>query len=234
MARAAAFYAELGVFIDRNLSPAAQSAALAAAAKAKADELIRTGRAQAPFRRFVDGREGAPEESVKPAPSGRIIYEFNTLGAVCTFALSFLVNRSPTASSVPVDQKTGKTGRYRDSFYLGLDGRFVPMKDFNPQKLGAVAQIVIGNTQPYSRKLDVQLAGGKRLRFSVPAGLFEDAAKAIQRRYGALVEVKRVYTMSFPGQYKLRNNAVYKRGARKGMPREGRVQSPAIIITPRR
>ncbi|MBB3264058.1 hypothetical protein FHW79_001673 [Azospirillum sp. OGB3] len=227
MASAAAFRRSLQVFANRTLSPAAQSAHLAQVAKTELAGLVQSGRAPASHRRFVDGREGAPEEAVGPAPSGRIIYRFNHLGAVCTFALSFLVNRSPE-----------RTGRFRKGFYLGIDGKFVPMAQFNPAALTAdVRQVVIGNIEPYSRKVDVQLVGGEPLSFSVPAGLFEDAVQAIKARFGVLVDVKRVYTMSFPGQYILQTEQHHRSGRYQGRSRKraGKpVESPAIIITPRR
>ncbi|PWC69097.1 hypothetical protein TSH7_01235 [Azospirillum sp. TSH7] len=264
MANAAAFRGQLKVFVDRNLSPEAQSAALARAAKGKLADLVRAGRASPNFRRFVDGAEGVVEERVGPAPHGQIVYRFNALGAVVTFALSFLVNRSPARS-----------GTYRRSFYLGIvtggntvgvagaerfrsgsdggmrdakgrftasgrdlaGGKFVKMQDFNPDALTPnVTEIVIGNTQPYSRKVDVQLEGNRKLSFSVPAGLFDDAVSAIKSRFGTLVDVKRVYTMTFPGQYRLKQEQYHQSGRRKGRGR-GRagklVESPAIVITSR-
>ena len=211
MGNAVAFNGQLKVFIDRNLSPQAQSAALARAAKSKLNELIGSGRASRDFRRYVDGREGVAEEAVGPAPSGQIVYRFNALAAVATFALSFLVSRSPRQS-----------GRFRQGFYLGVDGKFVPMQQFNPKAVTAdVREIVIGNREPYSRKVDVQLIGTQPIHFSVPAGLFDDGVAAIKRQFGPIVDVKRVYTMQFPGQYVLR------RGRRAGKP----VHSPALVIT---
>lgn len=226
MGNAAAFRGQLKVFVDKSLSPQAQSAALAKAAKDKLADLVKSGRASPNFRRFVDGAEGVVEERVGPAPHGQIVYRFNTLGAVATFALSFLVNRSPA-----------RTGQFRKGFYLGIDGKFVPMAQFNPDALTAnVKEIVIGNVEPYSRKVDVQLAGNRKLSFSVPAGLFDDAVSAIKSRFGTLVDVKRVYTMRFPGQYILKQEQYHQSGKRAGRARKraGKpVESPAIIITPR-
>ena len=210
MSSVAQFRRSVDVFVRRSLSPQAQAKMLADTAKKGVADLIATGRASPDYRRYVDGREGVPEESVKP--DGVIVYRFNQLGAITTFALSFLVNRSPIRS-----------GDYRKSFYIGVNGKFIPMAQFNPNAVPPDAEIVIGNTQPYSRKVDVQLVGTRKLSFSVPAGLFDDAAQAVRRRYGALVDAKRVYTMRHPHQYTL------KRGRRAGKP----VESPAIIIKPR-
>ncbi|MBP2229668.1 hypothetical protein J2847_002967 [Azospirillum agricola] len=251
MAKAKAFNERLRVFADRTLSPAAQSRRLAEIAIAERDRLIASGRASRRYRRWVDGVEGAPETAVRPADGGRIVYRFSVLGAVCTFALSFLISRSPPRSSAPLNPATGKTAHYRDGFYFGIKdsasphsgrgdsgGRFVPAAQFNPAALSpSVTEIIIGNTQPYSRKVDVQLVGGASLSFQVPAGLFDDAVRAIRSRWGDVVEVKRVYTMDFPGQYRLKSRQVWTTGKHKGLSRgrEGtRVESPALIIRPRR
>lgn len=244
MAKAKAFNERLRVFVDRTLSPAAQSRRLAEVAKAERDRLIAAGRASPKYRRWVDGVEGAPEESVRAADGGRIVYRFSVLPAVCAFALSFLINRSPARSSAPLNPATGKTAHYRDSFYFGVKtregegGKFVPAASFNPRALTPnVTEIIIGNSLPYSRKVDVQLIGHESLSFSVPPGLFDDAVKAIRARWGDVVEVKRVYTMDFPNQYRLRSRQVWTAGKHKGKSRgrEGtRVESPALIIRPRR
>ncbi len=246
MAKAAAFNERLKVFIDRTLSPEAQSRRLAEVAKAEKDRLIAAGRASRRYRRWVDGVEGAPEEAVKAADGGRIVYRFSVMGAVCTFALSFLINRSPPRSSAPLNPATGKTAHYRDGFYFGIKdsaaaqagGRFVPAAQFNPAALSpSITEIIIGNTLPYSRKIDVQLVGSEALSFSVPPDLFYDAVKAIGARFGSIVEVKSVYTMDFPGQYRLKRRQFYTAGKHQGLSRgrEGtRVESPAIIIKPLR
>lgn len=203
----AAFRRSVEVFFEGEVAPEALARHLAQVAKATAAELITTGRAPPRYTRYVDGREGAPEETVRP--DGVILYRFDYMAEVVAFALAFLRARAPVW-----------TGRYRESFYLGLDGRFVPAARFDAERMGTVSEVVIGNTMPYSRKVDVQLVGTKPLRFSVPPGLFSDAAKAVQRRFGNLVSAKRVYTMRFPDQYTLRT------GRKAGKP----VESPALVI----
>ncbi|CAO3445722.1 hypothetical protein [Azospirillum argentinense] len=232
MAGAQAFRRSLHLFVDRTLSPEAQSRRLAQRARQERDALIADGRASPSYRWWVDGREGVPEELVQPANGGRIVYRFNSLGAVTAFALAFLIERSPPRSSAPINPRTGKTAHYRDGFYVGVGGKFIPAATFNPSAVPPGAEIVIGNTQPYSRKVDVQLVGMEPLMFTVPAGLFDDAAKAVNAQYGDFVKAKRVYSMSFPGQYQLRQEQFRKGRSRK---REGKpVESPALIITSRR
>ncbi|PWC89841.1 hypothetical protein TSH100_04175 [Azospirillum sp. TSH100] len=236
MAKAAVFAHRLDLFIDRTLSPEAQSRRLAEAARTAAGKLIADGRASSSYRRFVDGREGADEDSVAPAPVGKIVYRFNHMGAVATFALSFLKNRSPAASGLPARPKNGKHGAYRDSFWIGVNGRAMPAAAFDADLVPPGAELVVYNINAYSRKVDVQLVGGKSLSYSVPPGIFDDAVKAIRSRYGVLVDVQRVYSMRFSGQYILQQEQRHRTGRYAGRSRNRRgkpVESPALIIKPR-
>jgi hypothetical protein len=203
------FRRQVSVFIDQTLSPEAQSARLATIARDGRDELIRTRRAPPAYRTFVDGREGAPESAVKP--QGTILYRFDQLGQAAVFALAFLRARSPVRS-----------GTYRDSFWLAVDGRPFSMKTFDPQKVGAATEIIIYNPQPYSRRVQVQFDGGQRLRFSVPPDLFGDALVATRRRFPTL-KVSQLNRIRAPGLYVLKN------GRRAGKV----VDSPALVIAER-
>lgn len=206
MGKAATFRQQVRLFADRTLSPAARSALLAAEAKRRLADLIESGRASPGYRRFVDGVEGAREEQAQRV----IVYEFSRTGEAAEYALGFLRGRSPSES-----------GRFRDSFVASVDGsRPIAAASFDPAKVPPGAEVAILNTRPYGRKIDVQVAGGRRLRFSVPEGLYEDAARAVRRRFGNAVSARRVYTLRFPGQYTLRG------GKRAGT----RVETPALII----
>ncbi|MBY0335058.1 MAG: hypothetical protein K2X11_00485 [Acetobacteraceae bacterium] len=213
-----AFFRSVDVFVSRDLSDAERARALAEAAEEGTRELIAAGRASPRFTREVDGVEGRPATSVRP--DGVIVDRFSHLAEVIVFALAFLRERSPQ-----------RTGRFRSSFFLGIstqrgtDGRFVPAERFNPAALGPeVEELIISNEEPYARKVDVQLVGGRRLRFSVPAGLYEDAARQVKRRFGNFVDCYRRYTVRFPGQYVLRE------GQKAGKP----VESRALVISLRR
>jgi len=197
-------------FAAETLSPAARSAMLAEHARQALANVQASGRAGLVYRRIVDGVADAPEEAVRGDGSGRILYRFSYQAEAAAWALAFLKARSPA-----------RTGAFRDSFYFGVDGRFVPAGSFNPGSVPLDAEITIGNTEPYSRRIDVQMDGAQVLRFSVPSGLFDDCVRAVRREFGGLVKARRVYSLSFPGQYVLR------RGARRGQ----RVQSPAIVLT---
>lgn len=223
---AAAFRRSVDVFLTRQMSAQQQSAALAEVARRGVAEIVASGRAPDRYRRYVDGIEGAPEDAVKPA--GVIVYRFDYMADVAAFALEFLRERSPKGAAHDHTP-------FRDSFWLGLGGRFIRAQDFNPATMGTLDEIVIGNTQPYTRKVDVQLAGRTRLRFSVPAGLFDDAARAINGRFGNTVQAKRVYSIKFPGQYTLKS-ASGRSGTQSHLYRRlggSPVESPALVITAR-
>jgi hypothetical protein len=86
-----------------------------------------------------------------------------------------------------------------------------------------IAEVIITNDAPYHRKVDVQLMGAKPIRMKVPPGIMEDGAQAIAAKFGSLVDVKRIYSTPHSGQWERRH------GPRAGK----RVDSPAIVLTPR-
>lgn len=205
------------LFAARTLSPEARSALLARTAREQLAKAL-AGGANRLDETFVDGRPGASEDTVRP--DGVILYRFARSYAdvanAAAFALAFLQARSPI-----------RTGAFRNAFYLGIGGdrqgdggRFVRASSFNPGAVTPdIATITIGNMQPYNRMVDVQQAGTQRIRFSVPADMYSDAAAAVEARFPRL-RASRVYTRSFPGQYLLQ---------RTRRP----VQSPALLITSR-
>ena len=180
-----AFRESVRVFVAEHLTPAARSAKLAEAARRGVAELVASGRAPPKYRTFVDGAEGRDVATVRR----EVLYEFAYLGPAIEFALAFLIARSPA-----------KSGRYRAGFVVAVNGRPIPARQFIPRQVPPGAEILIYNVEPYSRKVDMQLIGSKRLRYSVPDGLFDDAAQAVRRRFGNTVSAKRLYTVKFPGQ----------------------------------
>lgn len=177
----------VSVAVEQGASPQVRSATLAAAARAGVAELIRSGQAAPKYTRFVDGTEGASEDQVRP--DGTIAYRFSYMGEVVQFALDTIRERSPVG-----------TGRYRDSFMVSVNGRPIKAMSVNPEHVPDDAEIFIYNTQPYSRKLDVQVAGGRKLRISVSPGMFDDTARAVNARFGNYIRASRRYTLQFPGQ----------------------------------
>jgi len=181
---------------------------LARFARAGLADYLRTLEDKPGVTRIVNGRIGADEDSViLPGP---IVYSFSWWAQILEYALAFLHARSPS-----------KSGDYRAGFFVLADGREVQPPQFG--RIAAGAEVIIGNDRPYSRKLDVQMSGGRSIRVSVPPGIFADGASAIRAKFVDLVTVKRFYTISYRGQYTL------KTGPKRGKP----VNSPAIVITPK-
>lgn len=209
---------KFAIYIQQNLSPAARSARLAAFARARLDETIKSGRGSPRYTRIVDGMAGRDESQVRGDGAGRIEYLFHHVGPAALRAIEFLRGRSPngTVSNRPNHRK------FRDSFYVGVNGRLILWSNFNPDMVPGDAEIVIVNTAPDNRKVDVQMIGKQSLRYAVLEGLYDDAARMLRREFPALT-AKRVYSMKFSGQY------ILQRGDKAGTP----VQSPALIITTR-
>jgi hypothetical protein len=222
------FRKQFTTYAAANLSAEALSARLAGIARQGVADLIASGQASGSYTTTVDGREGADESTVSPL--GVIVHRWNRIGAAATFALAFLRERSPIPRpSVKPASNKGDATSYRDSFYFGLDGAYVPAPQFTEDAAAGVRELVIGNWQPFNRKVDVQMAGGRKITFSTDPGLFDDAAKAVRRRFPEL-NAKRVYTMKFTGQH--------MRGGTGAAPGKGgrpsrAVESPALIISPR-
>ena len=224
MAKAVAFRQQIKLFTDNTLSPEARSARLARVARAALTDLQSTGRAGPTYRLFVDGQPATTEATVRGDGTGDILYSFSYIADAILFALDFLRARAPVRS-----------GKYAASWYIGVDGRFVPAASFSPDSVPPTAEIVIGNTQPYNRKVDVQRNGTRPLHFSVPPGEYDDCVAALKQRFGNTMTAKRVYDYNFPGKYRLRNHQVRKSGLRAGaiVRRAGDAgQSPAIVINP--
>jgi hypothetical protein len=176
---------------------------------------------------FVDGRQGADENSVRFR--GVIRYEFVRSMEGVAEVLRWLINEGNKVSpkygssfavgvikSVNLTLRSGSTVRT-----AGGGGRLIPAERFNPNSKGipADAGFIIVNTRSWSRKVDVQMIGMKPMVFSIPQFIFERAAVWLRARNPELV-VRRWYTSEFTGQYEL------KTGRRAGLP----VHSPALLI----
>ena len=203
------FRQSIRVFVDANLSPAAQSARLAGAARTAVADLVASGQAGPRYTTYVDGQAGADESRVKPR--GVILYEFSSIGDAAEFAVTFLIARSGPAVS----------GAYRAGFVVAVNGRPIPARMFRKASVPPDAEVLIYNVEPYSRKIDVQLSGGRRLKYRTPPNLFDDAARAVKGRFGNSVAARRLYTIRFAGQ------ATIRRGKAAGRI----VDSPALVLT---
>lgn len=171
------------------------------------DAAIQSGEFSASYNTFVNGREGAVEESLQPG--GAILYRARSIGAAVALALDYLRRNSPERV-VPQRGKHNTAERYRDSFFVGItrgnvDGRAIPAASFDPARVTADAtEAFIYNLQPFSRLVDVQMEGGRRIRFSIDAGLFDRAATYVRRSFPA-IDARRIYNLDFPGKYRPQN-----------------------------
>ncbi len=95
-----------------------------------------------PYRQIVDGREGAPLESVRPG--GVIVFKFSRIGPVVDWIYQALMARSPVRS-----------GRYQHSHKLFVNGvqrdAFVERQVVD---LPPGSEVVLINMQPYARKIE--------------------------------------------------------------------------------
>lgn len=196
-----------------SIAPEAINAELAKFARAELTAAVSSGQASPIFETFVNNRAGANEESVI-AP-GPILYVFSWWPEIIEFALEFLQRRSPVRS-----------GRFRDSWFAMVGETAVTAYEGIP----VGAEVVVTNTQPYARKIEVG-----HMRMSVPHGVVEDGRQAVQRQYGKILEVKKTF-VTLPGGYILKG--VFSKGVRpssrprlrpdvrKGQP----VTYPAIVL----
>jgi len=153
-----------------GISQDAISAELAKLAKAELAQVIASGVASRRYRTFVNGREGAAEESVS-AP-GPIVYDFIWWSVVVIAALAELQRFAPV-----------KSGRYRSSFVV-LANR-VPVADF--ESIPAEAEVVVTNVRPYTRKIQQTV---------VP--LFHRARSGVLRKMGSNLVSCRVEFLDLP------------------------------------
>lgn len=171
------------------------------------DQAIRANEFSAAYDTIVNGREGAPEESLQPG--GAIVYLARSIGPAVALALDYLRRDSPDRV-VPQGSKHDTSTRYRDSFMVGISrgataGRAVPAASFDADQVSADAtEAFIYSPLPFSRQVDVQLIGSRRIRFSIEAGLFDRAAAYIRRSF-PMLDARRVYDLDHPGKYRPEN-----------------------------
>ena len=189
---------------------------LARFARSELADAITNGEASPVYDKFVNGREGAEEETV--VPPGPILYVFSYWQPIIEFALQYLRKRSPV-----------KTGRYQSSHQVMIGSQFIAPDT----QIGADEEVTIVDTQPYSRKIEVG-----HMVMSVPDGVYEDAAKDVRRQYGIAVNVG-VRQIFLPNGYILKGvfRRGYKQFARTKLKKDtqagARMTYPALILTMR-
>lgn len=150
------------------------------------------GAASEQYLRTVNGRRNAPEASVR-AP-GPIVYTFDHVRDAAIYALEFLRVTAPK-----------RTGRFSRSFIVIADGREVP-----PARIPMGARVLIVNTQPYARKIQVGAKG-----FESRRGFFDVARRRTQAQFRGLVKVRTIFVRLSDG-YRLKRSAGRRRDSRAG------------------
>lgn len=196
-----------------GMAPEAINRELAAFAKRALADAIASGEASPIYTQYINGREGAPIDSViAPGPA---LFVFSYWQPIIKFALDYLEKRSPK-----------KSGDYIKS-HVVMVGSQVMRPD---AEFAAGEEISIVATVPYSRKIE---AG--HMRMSVPSGVFQDARKAVQSQFGRVIDV-RFRMVLIPGGYTLKG--VFRRGykpfARKKLKADtqagARLTYPALVM----
>lgn len=170
-----------------------------------------------PYTVTVDGRQGAPLESVDP-DRGTIEVEFELFADLLGWIGETLVERSPKRS-----------GRYRRGWTLFADGVEVATGGSIPP----AEKYVFVNLEPYSRKIEIgKTESGRAFVIQVPNRIAERTAKDARSRFGS--QAKIVYGFeSVQSGGAISRWAGAKRGGRRNRGREWLTRQPAIIVYPK-
>jgi hypothetical protein len=203
MARPQVFERELRV-ASADLGQDAIATLLAKTAREALAAAQGAGEFPSGYTRFVNGREGAQEQTV--VPPGPIVYVASWWPEIISYGLAFAEQRSPVRS-----------GRYKASWFVMVNGsQFIGDLDAVPLD----AEVIITNDQPYSRKIEI---GAERV--AVPPGIVEDTVSALRRRFGNIIAARRRF-INLEGAYHLRGSSGRARR------RQGHaVTYPAAVVT---
>ena len=184
----------VAVTVDETLSPQARSKAVAdfargALRETQADNQRALGR-EPPYDQFVDGRAGAPLESVNP-DRGVIVFEFELINDVLSWILAALVERSPRGPA-------GGAGTYRESHRLFADGREIAPDGDVP----AAEEYSFTNIVVYTRRLEIgRTKSGRDFLVSVPNRIYERTARDASARFGNVAKIGFTYRGLVSGGY---------------------------------
>lgn len=120
--------------------------------------------------RHVDGVQGALEETVRSG--GVIVYDYPRFDLVADFALETLKSLSPVSK-----------GDYIQAHQLYLDGE--PVSNLSTWRAGA--QVLITNTVPYSRKIEI---GAMKMRVPGTDHVYQQASVLVRRKYGDIIGIR--------------------------------------------
>jgi hypothetical protein len=165
----------------------------------------------------VDGREGAPLESVKP-DGGTIIVEFELISEVLRAIAEKLIARSPRQSGDYIrGHEVFAGGRQFDfGILLGSSSESIPKADvyFFVNAVPYAARIEIGTTK-----------SGRRFVMQVPNRIYERVAKDVRGEFRREADIQFSY-QTYVGAYVRRSGRSRSRRRKAG----SSIQSPAIIV----
>lgn len=170
---------ELKILVDKALSPEIRQSLIARVARegiAEGDAVNRAALgASPPHTETVDGRQGAPLESVNP-DNGIIVARWEFLNEVVAWVNEELRRVSPVRS-----------GRYRDSHVLLADG-----VEVEPPATGIVAkEWGFVSTVPYARKIEPGIPPGRAaLSKQALKGVYLAVAADARQRFGNIAIIR--------------------------------------------
>jgi hypothetical protein len=170
------------ITVDEMLSPEARQEAVAGFAREQLEETLEGNRLvlgrPTPYQQFVDGRQGAPLNSVNP-DRGTIIFEFELFVEVLNWIYNTLVARSPKY-----------TGAYKAGHRLFADGREVPVDGDIPK----AEEYSFSNLVPYSRRLEIgKTQSGRDFLVSVPNRIYDRVSFDAARRFSNIAKIGFTY-----------------------------------------
>ncbi len=139
--------------------------------------------ADTPYETFVDGRQDAPLNSVKP--DGKIIFQFELHNEIFAWIDGQLRKHSPVGPG----GRPGHPGLYKRSHIFTADGVLVEPGTVPPN----AKEYVFVNIQPYARKIE------RGLSPQAPGGVYMVVAGLAQARWSNIAIVKFSYRTPITG-----------------------------------
>jgi len=212
------FVKDIKVVVSDLKSPEEKSKRLAAFARKQIAEAVQinqvaTGQPSS-YQVAVDGRIGAPIDSVKP--DGVIVATFDLIADVLDWIGAMLVKESPVL-----------TGEYAASHRLFVDGVEHEPGDVVPE----ADEYVFVSVVPYARKIE------RGLSSQAPDGVYQAVAAVARNRFGNTAKISFGYRSVKGGESHLENWASRTKLTRKGLNEKSRPdwlrRQPAILVYPR-
>lgn len=200
------------IAVSEMLSPQAQSRVVADFARERLEEAQEQNRTILgripPHESFVDGKSGAPLESVRP-DGGVIVFEFELVADVLRWIGQALADRSPVMS-----------GEYKRSHMLFADGKEIAIGDRMPP----AEEYSFTNLIPYARKIEIgKTRAGRDFVLQVPNRIYERTARDARARFGNLAKIEFTFR-GIVGGYQL------KAGSRGTAHNKSDVRYPTIVV----